>query len=94
MIHTIIYMTSVISYIYLNNINITSLSMCSVFIKFICRNKSLKDSDLASDPANLTVPFEQVKQLGEDAEKIIDDALKPESKVQKMVSWWDSKKED
>ena len=89
-------MTSVVGYAYLNDIYIyiTPLSMCSLFIKFICCNKSLKDSDVVSEPANLTVPFEQVKQIGEDAEKIIDEVLNPENKVKKMVSWWDGKKED
>ena len=49
MIHTMIYMTSVVGYIYLNDIYITPLSMCSIFIKFICCNKRLKDSDVVSE---------------------------------------------
>ncbi len=63
MIHIMIYIMSVVSYIYLNNINISPLSMCSLFIKFICCNKSLKDSDVVSQPESLTVPFEEIKKL-------------------------------
>ena len=85
---------SVGSYIYLNNVNITPLSMCSIFIKFICCNRALKDSDVVSDPANLTVPFEEVKKVGESIENIVDEIINPEQKVKKMVSFWDDKKND
>ena len=92
LIHTMIYMMSVISYIYLNNINISPLSMCSIFIKFICCNRSLKDSDVVSQPESLTVPFEELKKVGDSIESVVEDVIAPENKVmKKMVSWFDDR---
>ena len=94
-IHIVIYIVSVMCYLFLNNINTVSpLSMCSLFIKFICCNKSLKDSDVVSDPSNVTVPFDDVQKAGEAIENVIDEVINPENKIKKMVKWWDGKKED
>ena len=81
-------------YLFLNNINtISPLSMCSIFIKFICCNKSLSDKDIVSDPSSINVPFDDVRKAGEAIENVIDEAIAPGSKIKKMVKWWDGKKE-
>ena len=79
MIHIIIYILSIISYIYLNNINISPLSMCSIFIKSICCNRSLEDSDVVSQPESLTVPFEDIKKVGQDVEQVFEDIITPKN---------------
>ncbi len=80
--------------------------MCSIFIKFICCNKSLSDKDIVSDPSSINVPFDDVRKAGEAIENVIDEAIErssgpfnsegvePGSKIKKMVKWWDGKKED
>ena len=94
LLHVMIYIVSIISYIYLNDVNIAPLTMCSVFIKLICCNRSLKDTDMVSDPANISVPFEDVKKVGQSIEDVVDEIISPKNKVKKMVSWWDEKKKD
>lgn len=91
LIHIMIYMMSVISYIYLNNINnISPLSMCSIFIKFICCNRSLKDTDIVSEPSNISVPFEDIKRVGSSIEHVVEETLNPEkNKVKSIVSFFD-----
>lgn len=110
MIHVVIYIISVISYIYLNDIIISPISMCSMFIKFNC-NRSLKDSDVVSQPDSVNIPFEDVKKVGDAIEKVVEEATLPENKspgasysglaeqgenkvVKKMVSWLDCKKKN
>ena len=85
---------SVISYINLNNIIISPIYMCSVFIKFICCNQKIKDEDVVSQPDSIKIPFEEIQKVGEAIETVIDDAIFPESKtvVKKMVSFWDDDK--
>ena len=49
--------------------------MCSIFIKMICCNKSLTDKDMVYDPANISVPFEDVKKVAASIENVIDDVV-------------------
>ena len=93
MIHVMIYIMSVISYIYLNDIYITPFVMCSVFIKFICCNRSLKDSDIVSQPDSVNIPFEEIKKVGDAIEHVVEDVISPTKNVKKMVRFWDDKKD-
>ena len=86
LLHIMIYILSVISYIYLNNVNIAPLTMCSLFIKMICCNKSLTDSDMVSEPSNVSVPFENVKKVAASVENVIDDVLAPQTKTVKDIA--------
>ncbi len=83
-------------YLFLNNINTVSpLTMCSFFVKFICCNRSLKDSDVVSQPESLTVPFDDIQKAGNAIENVIDEVISPDgAKIKKMVKWWDGKKDD
>ena len=94
MIHVMIYVMSVISYIYLNDIYITPFVMCSVFIKFICCNRSLKDSDIVSQPDSVNIPFEEIKKVGDAIQNVVEEVISPTKNVKKMVSFWDNKKDD
>ena len=82
-------------YLFLNNINTVSpFQMCHIFLKLICCNKSLSDKDIVSQPESLNVPFDDVRKAGEAIENVIDEAIKPNNNIKKMVKWWDGKKED
>ena len=93
MIHIMIYIISVMSYIYLNNIIISPIKMCHLLIKVICCNRSLKDSDMVYEPDNLTVPFEDVKKVGSAIEHVVEDVLAPQTTtVKDIASLFDGKK--
>ena len=94
MIHVMIYLVSVISYIYLNDIYITPFVMCSVFIKFICCNRSLKDSDIVSQPDSVNIPFEEIKKVGDAIEHVVEDVISPTKNVKKMARFRDDKKDN
>ena len=79
-------MMSVMSYIYLNNVNIAPLTMCSLFIKMICCNRSITDKDMVYDPANISVPFEDVKKVAASVENVIEDVLVPQTKTVKDIA--------
>ena len=86
LLHIVIYIISVISYIYLNNVNIAPLTMCSLFIKMICCNRSITDKDMVYDPANISVPFDDVKKVAASVENVIDDVLAPQTKTVKDIA--------
>ena len=86
LLHIMIHILTIISYIYLNNVNIAPLTMCSLFIKMICCNKSLTDSDMVSEPSSVSVPFEDVKKVGTSVENVIDDVLAPQTKTVKDLA--------
>ena len=86
LLHIMIYILSVISYIYLNNVNIAPLTMCSLFIKMICCNRSITDKDMVYDPANISVPFEDVKKVATSVENVIADVLEPQTKTVKDIA--------
>ena len=98
--HSMISIISVISYIYLNNVNISPLTMCSLFIKMICCNRSMTDKDIVYDPADISVPqsgalsnsafgcvpFEDVKKVASSVENIIEHVLAPQTKTVKDIA--------
>jgi hypothetical protein len=49
---------------------------------------------MVSDPANISVPFEDVKKVGQSIEDVVDEIISPKNKVKKTVSWLDEQKKD
>ena len=95
LIHVMIYIISFISYIYLNSINISPITMCHLLVKIICCNKSLTDKDVVYEPENISVPFEDVKKVGSAIEHVIEDITQPQNKIVKsMVGLLEGKKKD
>ena len=86
LLHIMIYIISIISYIYLNNVNIAPLTMCSLFIKMICCNRSITDKDMVYDPANISVPFEDIKKVATSVENVLEDVLAPQTKTVKDIA--------
>ena len=60
--------------------------MCSLFIKMVCCNRSITDKDMVYDPANISVPFEDVKKVASSVENIIEDVLAPQTKTVKDIA--------
>ena len=95
LIHIMIFFMSVISYIYLNNIIISLITMCSIFfIKMICCNRSITDSDAVSEPSSVSVPFDDVKKIASSVENVIEDILTPQTKTVKDIAKLFDKKKD
>jgi len=86
LLHIMVHILTIISYIYLNNVNIAPLTMCSLFIKMICCNRSITDKDMVYDPANISVPFEDIKQVATSIENVIEDVLAPQTKTVKDIA--------
>jgi len=86
LLHIMVRIFSIISYTYVNNVNIAPLTMCSLFIKMICCNRSITDKDMVYDPANISVPFEDVKKVAASVENVIDDVLAPQTKTVKDIA--------
>lgn len=92
LIHIVINIFSIISYIYLNDINIAPLTMISCFIKYTCCSRSIKDEDMVSQPESLSVPYEDIKKVADAAENVIDEVIAPQTKtVKEVIKVFDSK---
>lgn len=95
LIHITLYIISLIIYIYLNNINIKPLTMCHLLIKIICCNKNISDKDVVYEPENISIPFEDVKQVASAVEHVVEDFTQPQNKIVKsMVGLLEGKKKD
>ena len=60
--------------------------MCSLFIKMICCNRSITDKDMVYNPANVSVPFEDVKKVGQAIENVAENILAPQTKTVRDIA--------
>ncbi len=71
---------NIVAYLFLNNVNISPLTMCHLLIKILCCNRSLSEKDLVYEPDSISVPMADVEKVGSSIEKVIEDVTKPKFK--------------
>ena len=80
LIHIMICVVNVVAYLFLNNINISPITLCHLLIKILCCNRSLTDKDIVYEPDIINVPMSDVEKVGNSMEKVIEDVGMPKIK--------------